>query len=390
MATYYVRTDGSNSNTGTGSGTGQAWQTIGKALGSGTTVTSGDTVYIKPGNYAELVTVAIGATSETSVIGDTDGAIFGSVGEVIWSGFTAGNDAAPTGTPCTLNGQDYLTFRKITFYGDDIGGTNPSCVSATTATSTNCTFEQCVFHIQGASASATGSAGIRLLVSNNVATYWTINRCVFVGRGQGIFLDTRSGTTGSDWNSQLDVKNCVFLNSVNSIGGASNAATNTTSRPSHGKVTNCTFFGADYAVRFTNNGAWATTDGLAVRNCMVYSCTTAGLVANASGQITSDYNRLIDNVTNYTTVTGGTNDITTGAFELDFGAGLIQKAGDRAFWMPSQTVNPVADTTVQPSTDILGTTRTSTSTIGAYLDTDIIPASGSLLVHPGMAGGMRG
>lgn len=381
MATYYVRTDGSDSNAGTGTGTGQAWATIGKALGA-TGIASGDTVYIKPGNYAELVTVAIGATATTYVIGDTDGVIFGSIGEVIWSGFTAGNDASPTGTPCTLNGQDYLTFRRITFYGDDIGGTNPSCVSATTATSTNCTFEQCIFHIQGASAAGAGSAGIRLLVSNNVATYWTVDRCVFVGRGQGIFLDTRSGTTGSDWNSQLDIKNCIFLNSVNSIGGASNAGANTTSRPSHGKVTNCTFFGADYAVRFTNAGTWSTTNGLAVRNCMVYGSTTAGLGASASGQITSDYNRLLDNVANYSTVTGGANDITTGAFELDFGAGLIQKSGDRAFWMPSQTVNPAADTSVQPSTDILGTTRTSTSTIGAYLDTDIIPSSGGLAANP--------
>lgn len=389
MATYYVRTDGSDSNAGTGTGTGQAWATIGKALGA-SGIASGDTVYIKPGTYAEVVTVAVTPSATTTVIGDTDGAIFGSIGEVIWSGFTAGNDASPTGAPCNLSGKSYFTMRRITFYGDDIGGTNPSCVSATTATSTYCTFEQCVFHIQGASAAAAGSAGIRILVSNNVSTNWTIDRCVFVGRGQGIYLDIRSGTTGSDWNSQLDIKNCIFLNSVNSIGGASNAGANVTSRPSHGNITNCTFFGADYGVRFTNNGAWSTTNGIAVRNCLLYSSTTAALVANASGQITSDYNRLIDNVSNQTNVTLGTNDITAGAFELDFGAGLIQKAADRAFWMPSQTINPTADTTVQPSTDILGTSRTSTSTIGAYLDSDIIPSTGGMKVHPGMTGGIRG
>lgn len=389
MATYYVRTDGNDSNAGTGTGTGQAWATIGKALGA-TGIASGDTVYIRPGTYAETVTVAIGATATTSVIGDTDGAIFGTIGEVIWSGFTAGNDSAPTGTPCTMNGQDYLTFRRITFYGDDIGGTNPSCVSATTATSTNCTFEQCVFHIQGASGAAAGSAGIRLLVSNNVSTFWTVDRCVFIGRGQGIFLDTRSGTTGSDWNSELDIKNCVFLNSVNAIGGASNAGASVTSRPSHGKVTNCTFFGSDYAVRFTNNGAWSTTNGLAVRNCLIYSSTTTGVAANASGQITSDYNRFIDNVATQSNVTLGTNDITAGAFELDFGAGLIQDAADRSFWMPSMSINPAADTSVQPSTDILGVSRTGTSTIGAYLDSDIVPASGGMKVHPGMTGGIRG
>ena len=54
MATYYVRTDGSDSNTGTGPGPGQAWLTVGKAV-SATGMSSGDTVYIAPGVYSALI-----------------------------------------------------------------------------------------------------------------------------------------------------------------------------------------------------------------------------------------------------------------------------------------------------------------------------------------------
>lgn len=387
MATYYVRTDGNNSNTGTGTGTGQAWATIGKALGA-TGIASGDTVYIKPGVYKELVTVAIGATAETQVIGDTDGAVFGTKGEVIWSAFTAGDDSAPTGVPCSLNGQDYITFRRLTFYGDDVLN-SASCINASVSVSTNCKVEQCVFAQQGPIAGG-GSRAIQILIPNNISIYWTIDRCVFAGRQTSVFLDTRSLATGSDWNSELEIKNCLFLNSTDVIIAQSNVGANIASRPSHGKVTNCTFFGNARAVRFNNAGAWSTTNGMDVRNCLIYSNTTAGLEATSSGQMTSDYNRLIDNNVNYTNVTAGANDITTGIFGLDLGAGLIQDGLDRDFWMPSQTINPAANTSIQPSVDILGDSRTGTSTIGAYLDTDIIPAGGGLLVHPGMTGGIRG
>ncbi len=43
MATYYVRTDGSDSNAGTGPAINQAWQTITKAIGAAG-IAPGDTL----------------------------------------------------------------------------------------------------------------------------------------------------------------------------------------------------------------------------------------------------------------------------------------------------------------------------------------------------------
>lgn len=54
MATYYVRTDGSNSNTGTTDSAGGAWLTMTYA---GTQATGGDTVIVGSGTYTSPVTI---------------------------------------------------------------------------------------------------------------------------------------------------------------------------------------------------------------------------------------------------------------------------------------------------------------------------------------------
>jgi hypothetical protein len=80
MPTYYVQPNGNNSWTGTsptfvGGSTGP-WQTISKALGA-SGITSGDTVYLAPGNYAESVTVGMSSAATTTyVLGDPTASMF--------------------------------------------------------------------------------------------------------------------------------------------------------------------------------------------------------------------------------------------------------------------------------------------------------------------------
>ena len=86
MATYYIRTDGSDTNSGTASGSGSAWKTIGKALSTGSSVVGGDTVYIAPGTYREAVTVGINPSSNVNITGDPKSTQFSGIaqGPVIW------------------------------------------------------------------------------------------------------------------------------------------------------------------------------------------------------------------------------------------------------------------------------------------------------------------
>lgn len=78
MTTYFVSTDGSNSNNGLGPdashGTNKPWLTLAKAIGTGSSLSAGDEVYVAPGVYVSAeTTVASGISSyasPTAVRGD--------------------------------------------------------------------------------------------------------------------------------------------------------------------------------------------------------------------------------------------------------------------------------------------------------------------------------
>jgi hypothetical protein len=66
-ATYYVRKDGNNSNSGTADNAGGAWLTLAKASA---TAVSGDTVYVRQGEYSERLVLA---NNNTTWIGERSG-----------------------------------------------------------------------------------------------------------------------------------------------------------------------------------------------------------------------------------------------------------------------------------------------------------------------------
>lgn len=384
MATYYVNgTTGSNSNNGTSTTT--PWLTIGKALATGTTVVAGDTINIAPGRYAETVTVAVSGSSGSpiNIHGDADGAIFGTAGQIIWSGFTSGDDAAPTGVPCNIQANDWLTFEDLIFHGDD-SNANASCVNST-ATAQNITFRRCVFHCQG------GGYGIHIQTNGTTQAFWTVDKCSFFGRGRGIQVTHALANQTSNTDLDIQITNCVFVVSVAGVQTTTSGTVGTPAgRPGGVDITNCTFIGGTYAFR-QSSIQFSSAIPCTVTNCLALAHNTAGLnsagvdgTTGATGAVTESYNRVVDCNLGLDNITQGTGTIVSGIHGIDAHASLIQNIMERAYFAPpvSGIVNGDGDSSVQPSLDILGDSRTGTSTVGAYLDTDLAPATASLAANP--------
>jgi hypothetical protein len=375
MATYYVRTDGNNANAGTGPGTSQAWQTLAKALGS-TGIASGDTLWIAPGTYRESVTVNMtSATANTYIKGDPSASQFSGVtaGPIVWTSWT-NNTTKPTTRACVLNGRDYLSFSKITF----IGGDNDfgACIGAETQTSTNITLTECAFYSY--------YNNVRMECAFNTAFNWTFDRCVFHTQQNHIIAYGNRGT-GSNYSLGITIKSCIFLQG-NGIKFVQTGAG--TAYPAGGiTVTNCNFFPAGNACEVSLG---TSTSSATVKNC-IFSSTYTNLQAGISGEITEDYNLFVLAGTLRTNVTAGANSklIMSGG---DFGENWAQATRNIIPFYPRSGGSYIAAGTATgaPTTDFYGNSFAGTPSVGAVETGTISTSSGGMIVHPGMAGGMRG
>ena len=333
MATYYVRTDGSNTNTGTGSGTGAAWATVAHALGgTGTAsgVVGGDVIYIAPGRYAG-VTVGINPSSVVSVIGDPSAAQFASAipaGPIYITNQT--NDRATFGgnAGLILSSKNNFSFANIVF-----GGINST-------TSHNLTFDKCF--VSGYSGSSGSSAG------------WTFS---------------------ANTNANLLVKNCSFYQLANrtiEISCANHASS----------YTSTIRFENTYIQAFSTFSMNNAT-GLIFTNCNTSSITVTGTVASSAvyqnsiinfgtlagsvgGNFIEDYNVL--NSSARSNVASGSNSVITSNL-LNYGD-YMTITGTMTMPMlspPSTVFNQLigyGTTTNAPATDFYGATYGTPMTVG--------------------------
>jgi hypothetical protein len=336
MATYYVRTDGSDTNTGLGTTTALAWRTVQKALGA-TGIGSGDTVYIAPGTYTENITVGGTYSATTSVIADVLCTQFAGMtpGFVKISNYTNEN-LAPANTNNLLNATSkaFLSFDSIYFQGGGGGNNNIiNCVTCNNFTWTRCIFQQ----------------NINYAGQNGSSFYWTttaatasnlkIRKCVFVGHTYTPYI------TGVDVADTFEMSDSLIMSNTTSL-----------IRSIQGLVINCTFYKSPLA-----STVGSASFPLKIRNTIF--ANVGGTALQGGAYIDDDYNRVIGCQAAYSGVTQGPNSKTVGTYGLSLGFETIVGLNPIMVLSPEQSspnVNSGTNTDA-PVTDIYGATWTSLS-----------------------------
>lgn len=310
MATYYVSAArGSDSNNGTTVST--PLLTIGKAIATSGLAVAGDTVYIEPGIYRELISVGVNGSSGNpiTVVGDGDGAGFRAggyttpvVGSVEIRGWT--DDVTPkTTAECLVaSGKSYFNVRNIKFIAGN--GLGIGCVTLA-GTHSDWTFEDCIFV-----GSATRTINVRLDASAGAALNHTFKRCDFVNQGNSTTiagLQVRAPVASTEWSVNVLVQNCSFWGAPGGFQLLQNGGTG--SAWSTGiRIQQCDFWFGFRGVHVANNPALTTPIG-------VYGCrfnfVANGIVATTAGQVVEDGNVFAGCNANLTSVTAGTHSIGT-------------------------------------------------------------------------------
>jgi hypothetical protein len=334
MATYYVRTDGSDSNTGLGSTTALAWLTITKAIGA-TGIAPGDTLYIAPGVYRGVFTAAF--TNPTSnaqritIAGNPSASQFSGVtaGPVIITNYTA---ATTTTSGITFQcNKDYVTMTDISFVGYQ-AGSSPAFGVVFNVNGIYHIVQRCGFYTPTQSAESF-SHGVGAIAGSRGPT---IEDSVFMGS-----VTVSPTTPGSSYDSQTLIRNCIFIN------GNTNGTTNyglsissgSTSQTFGGvRVINCRFM-ATVGMKPYPNFRISQTFPVVVQNC-IFDCAT-GIQATVTGDYVESYN-IFNCTTERTNVATGTGSLSRAFVSPDYSLSRVSGWGNLPFWsnhFPSASQN---------------------------------------------------
>jgi hypothetical protein len=342
MATYYVRTDGSNANAGTGSSAGQAWQTIGKIFASGSVVTGGDIVYIAPGTYTETISVlATSPTSEVQIVGNPTASLFSGItaGPVKLSAYNAAGTTVVYNNTylITATSKNYYSFSNLVFEG-----AHTSTVSAISFfTSRYIKFTRCVFRTENNVLLNSGSQ-VRLTATASTPIDATFDQCYFGSSGGYAFYI--SGT--SQPTDTTIVKNCYFDGLVHAALLDQLTAT----------FINCTFVTCTTGIGQASGSANAF---LTIKNCLFKRCTTA-ISGTSSVSGVQTYNRFVGCSNTVNNIPSSVTSTVDGVFGVDtfesllFGLNNLQP-GTSYLNSPNTSFG---NATGAPATDLYGVTWT--------------------------------
>jgi hypothetical protein len=282
MTIYYVGPGGSDTAAGTSWATRLLTLNAAEDAHAGGTpknaIAAGDTVYIGPGTYRELLTCDVSGSAGNLItyIGDYDGSHTDGVGGIVR--ITASdNDSTAARSYCvTATAKDY---RAFTGFALDFG-VNAFLIS-------NCdyfTVTKC--HILCPSG---GQGGVSIA---STSTYCTVTHCYFTGvaSSYGVHLTHTSVVD----NSGHLINNCLFIGVGTGVFSA---------RVGGAVVSNCIFSGMlNYAARVGT--ALTVGQTLTVNNCIVV-CSATGFRSTTSTELAEDYNNLYGNTADRSTTGTG-------------------------------------------------------------------------------------
>ena len=377
MATYYVRTDGSDANAGTGPATNQAWQTISKAIGA-TGIGVGDTLYIAPGVYRGAFTAGFtnpaNEGQRVTIAGNPTASQFSGVtaGPVIITNWTSSTSAG--GVTFTAP-KDYITVQDVFITGYQVSSGSTFGV-LTSFSGIYPIARRCGFY-------SVSQSGDNYSFNFNVPTGQrgpTVDDCVFVGNCNVASLSN----TGSAYNSQTIIRNSLFING--NTGGNTLQCLRidgSGTSPIFGgvNVTNCRFIG-NTGIRPVSNFRISPSFPVVVQNCIFD--TVSGIVSNSTGDFIESYN-LFNCQVERTLVATGTGSLARAFINPDLSLSRVSGWGNLPFWsnhFPSASqnagINTNSDTAdfygvtwLAPSTPTMGPIEYfSNTTTGVYIPTE--------------------